>query len=160
MNILRVAPQREFHVRDELIWRCVPAFVPVEFTSTRYPSGREVDRVCPLMRGYVFADAGASLELWPVIGATDGVVGAIWVDGRLAALSADEMRAVETLSKPLEREQQPIWARGDLIAIRRGAWAQLSATVDRIEGGRVVAIVTLFGKDSEVRLPMDQIERA
>ena len=157
MHILRVMPQREFRVRDQLHDLGLAAYVPIEFQTTWYPKGRSVTRRLPLIRGYVFA----AVDDWMPVRAIAEVTGALLLDGAPVTLTAAEMAAVEALSRPMQRAiPSATWVRGDAVTIRRGAWAQLTGVVDRIERGKVVAVVEMFGKRSEVRLDPAVVEAA
>lgn len=147
-TILRSAPVAEFKARDEL-HRCgLAAYVPVEFQVARYGRGRETVRRSPIIRGYVFASV--PLEAWREVAAVREIKGALLVEGRPARLSQTEVDAVELLSRPLHRANRTGWSPGDRVAIQRGAFATLEGVVRRIERGRVVTALTMFGRVVEV----------
>ncbi len=158
-HILRAAPRSEFKIRDELHWLGLSALVPVEFSVASFGKGREAIRKAPIVRGYVFADV--SPRDWSSIAAIREVKGAMLINDRPATLHASEVEALELLSKPLHRPNSSRLRPGDQVAIRRGAFASLRGVVDRIEkNGKVVAMVELFGKWSEVKLRPQDLEAA
>lgn len=151
-TVLRTTPIGEFRARDALHQIGLDAYVPVEFSISKFGRGREAIRRHPIARGYVFARVPA--EAWRHLVPIPEIRGAILVGEAPVRLSQAEIDAVELLSRPLERIRRrgPQWAPGDRAVIRKGAWAQLSAVVSRIERGRVVADVHMFGRTMQVRL--------
>ena len=156
MNILRVSPCSEFRVRDALHRMGWSAFVPVEFSASRFGRGRESIRRAPVARGYVFATVQDWLALKPI----REVKGAICVEGRPYLLTGAQTAALELLSRPLARANAKGWSPGDIARVRRGAWTEFEAVVRSIRKGKVVATVQLFGKACEVTLTPDQLEAA
>lgn len=159
MEILKVAPSSEFRVRDELHRMGRNAFVPVEFSVSRFGKGRETIRKSPVIRGYVFAAIpdiawDGTRRLLPQI------KGKIGIDGRPTTLTASQMAAVELLSRPVERANRTGWSPGDKVRVRRGAYAELEAVVAEIKRGTVIAHVELFGKTHSVRVPLQSLEAA
>lgn len=157
-TILRTAPCAEFKARDGLHCRGLPAVVPVEFQTTSYGRGRENIRKAPVIRGYVFADV--ALDQWATVHAVREVKGAIMIGDRPATLTPHEVSAIELLSRPLDRHRGVRWRPGDVVAIRRGAFAALEGVVKRIERGRVIAELSMFGKAMQVPIDADQLEAA
>lgn len=151
-TVLRTTPIGEFRVRDGLHQIGLDAYVPVEFSVSKFGRGREAIRRHPIARGYVFARV--PFDAWHRLSSIREIRGAILVGERPVTLSQAEIDAVELLSRPLERPRGKgrQWSPGDRAVIRKGAWAQLSAVVSRVERGRVVAAVEMFGRTMEVRL--------
>lgn len=161
-HVLRVRPGSELACRDALhLDMQRHALVPVEIVRRESRRRKMFHVRQPLVPGYVFArltDAD-----WPGVRLIKGVTGVLLTDARPATLSADQIEAVERLSRaaalPAGSERRAL-AAGDRVSIRRGPWAELSGVVEMIERGRVVALVDLLGTTSRVRLEPDAVEVA
>ena len=157
-HILLTQPQAEFKVRDDLHRRGIWALVPVEFRLGKGKDQRLLKR--PVLPGYCFA----AIENWSILDRMDGLRSrpVMMLDGLPAALSQREVNALEVLSRPLAAIRAPRKLRpGDRIKIKVGAFADLSACVDRItKQGKAVAIVELFGRPSPVVLNRNEYEAA
>lgn len=150
-TVLKTTPIGEFRARDALHERGLSAYVPVEFAVNKYARGKEAIRRVPIVRGYLFADVPDGA--WRQVGAIREIRGAILVGEQPVRLSQAEIDAVELLSRPLVRPRKGHqWAPGDRAVVKRGAWAHLNAVVARVERGRVVADIQMFGRALEVRL--------
>ena len=158
MIILRVSPNSEFRVRDDLHRLGLAALVPVEFTVSRFGKGKETIRKAPVIRGYVFA--GLDVHDWSSVTAIREVKGALWIDGRPARLTGSQTAALELLSRPAQRANSSGWSPGDKVRVRRGAFAELDAIVSQIKRGHVIATVQMLGKAHTVKLDADQLEAA
>lgn len=171
MVILRVSPNSEFRVRDDLHQLGLSALVPVEFKLIRkwvtvwvMRNGVEIAEKQqrflkqPVIRGYVFA--GLDVCDWASVTAIREVKGALWIDGRPARLTGTQTAALELLSRPANRSNASGWSPGDITRVRKGAWTEFEAVVQSIKKGKIVAIVNLFGRPNEVTLSPDQLEPA
>ena len=168
MVILRVSPNSEFRVRDELHKLGLSALVPVEFRSYRVVNKSfdrrqitDVDvkhRKLPVIRGYVFA--GLDVHDWASVTAIREVKGALWIDGRPARLTGTQTAALELLSRPAQRANASGWSPGDKVRVRRGAYGELEAIVSQIKRGHVIATVEMMGKLHTVKLNPYQLEAA
>lgn len=157
-HILKVRPCSEFKVRDGFIDREIATYVPVEFAASRFGRGSKTVRKAPVIRGYVFADIG--LGDWHVLSKLREVVGAVFVDGRPAALTQRQVDALELLSRPFARANAAGWAPGDRARVRRGAFAELEGIVSEIKKGKVIMSVELLGKVHSVPVSEDSLEAA
>lgn len=158
-HILLTTPGNEFKVRDELHRKGVWALVPVEFRLSKGKDKRAMKR--PVLPGYCFA----AIENWAVIDRMDGLRSrpTLMIEGRPAALTTGEVSALEVLSRPLAAIRSPgkRLRPGDRIKIKVGAFATLTALIDRISTkGKAVAIVELFGRPSPVVLSRNEYEAA
>lgn len=156
MHILKVRPCSEFKARDELHRLGMTAYVPVEFSTSKFGRGRETIRKAPVVRGYVFA----AVNDWTVVRAVREVTGALIINDRPATLTPTQSAALELLSRPLERANSHGWNPGDRVRVRRGAFAELDAIVSQIKRGHVIATVEMMGKTHTVKIAMDQMEAA
>lgn len=157
--ILRCRPCSEFKARDAMtLDHRIAAYVPVEFSSSRFGKGRETVRRHPVVRGYVFAAIGE--QGWASLGKVREITGAVFVDGRPARLTQRQVDAIELLSRPLERANSSGWSPGDRVRVRRGAYAELEAVVAEIKRGTVIGKTEMFGKVHVVRLRPEDLEAA
>lgn len=150
-TILLTTPQSEFRVRDELIERGAPTYVPVEFRWSRGEKKRPIRR--PVIPGYVFA----SIDNWAMIfGRPLNGLGArpvLLIEGVPSRLSPAAVTALIALSKPIRGPER--------VRLKLGHLTDLQADVARITAkGQPVALVTMFGKSHEVTLEPGQWEAA
>jgi len=156
-RILKVAPCSEFKVRDALTLDLgLSAYVPVEFKVQRYSGNREGYRRRVIIGGYVFA----AIDDWAALEAIREVKGAIFADGRPATLTGSQIAAIEALSQPYKQQRRRGWSAGDKARIKRGQFAELQAIIDRIDKGKIITVVEMFGKQHALRLDPDQLEAA
>jgi len=180
-HILLTTPGSEFKVRDELHRKGAWASVPVEFRLSKRKNHRPQRR--PVLPGYCFAIIDNwSVLLQPTIrtvrqgaddfthepGAPRPIDGLrarpiVMLDGKPAILTEDEIAAVLLLSRPLAaiKSTGTKLRPGDRIKIKVGAFAELSALIDKVSTkGKVVAVVELFGRPSPVVLDRNEYEAA
>lgn len=158
-HVVRVAPNREFAVRDDMHAVGMPAVVPVQFTHRKVrKDGTVTYRRKPVMPGYVMACFRDSAD-WCHAIKIRGYKGVIWLDGSPYRLSQASLDSVLMLSKPAQAVRRDHGVKiGDAIRIKRGAHAELSGIVEDISRGKVVARVPLIGgREHRVTLDYDQL---
>ena len=156
--ILTTTPQTEFPARDKMIELGIAALVPVEFRMKQRAKVKSFVKR-PVLPGYLFACIGPNE--WAAVSAIDGVRLPLRVDGRWATLTPLQVSALETLSQPAQQRQGGHNYRlGDRIRIRRGAMAQLEAVIASLDGGQIVAVVSMFGKEHRVQVAPEHVGAA
>lgn len=157
-TILTTTPQTEFRARDELHRLGLSALVPVEFRMRQAARMKSFVRR-PVLPGYLFAQIGP--DDWSAVRAIDGVRLPLQANGRWCTLSPVQVSALELLSQPAEQRQTGHRYRlGDRIRIRRGAMAELEAVIASLDGGHIVAVAQMFGKEHRVKISPSQMETA
>lgn len=153
--ILTTTPQTEFRARDEMHRLGIAALVPVEFRMRQCATVKSFVKR-PVLPGYLFACIGPNE--WAVVRAIDGVRLPLRSDGRWATLTPSQVSALETLSQPAkQRQSNHSYRIGDRIRIRRGAMAELHAVIASLEGGQIVAVVSMFGKEHRVQVAPEHV---
>jgi transcription antitermination factor NusG len=153
--ILTTAPLTEFRARDEMIELGIAALVPVEFRMRQWAKVKRFTRKT-VLPGYLFALIGPAD--WAAVRAIDGVRLPLRSDGRWATLTPSQVLALETLSQPAQQGQiDHNYRLGDLIRIRRGAMAELEAVIASLDGGQIVAVVSMFGKEHRVQVAPEHV---
>lgn len=158
-HVIKVAPQREFYVRDEMHDAGMPALVPVRFASRKVrmePGGIKWVRKA-VMPGYVVA-CFRGPEDWQAVRSIRGYHGVIYVDDKPYRISNDAIPAIAALSVPaLALQRDRSIKKGDEIKVKRGAFAELRGIIEDIKKGKVVAVVEMFGKPNRVVLDYEQL---
>lgn len=155
-TVLLTAPQREFHVRDDLTLSDVPAYVPVEFRLGKGRVSRTLKR--PIAPGYVFAD----IADWGMLRNVDGLRSrpVLAIDGQPVAVSPAELHAIMELSRPsseLVRGSIRLTP-GQRVEIKRGNLITINGIIDRIlKRGRAIALVEMMGKTHEITITEDMV---
>ena len=153
--ILTTAPLTEFRARDEMHRIGIAALVPVELRMKQWVKVKRFTRKA-VLPGYLFALIGPAD--WAAVRAIDGVRLPLRSDGRWATLTPSQVSALETLSQPAQQGQSDHSYRlGDLIRIRRGAMAELEAVIASLDGGQIVAVVSMFGKEHRVQIAPEHV---
>lgn len=156
--LIRVQAGRERIIRDELHTLGHRALVPVRI-DTRRIRGRTAHVPRPLMPAYVAA--GFVDPPWFDLARIRGWYGPVRIGDRLATLSPSEVAAVElmSVSRPLQLAASRV-SPGDIIRIKRGAYAELAALVQRLDGAGVVVTVDMFGKAHTLTIDEALVEAA
>lgn len=136
------------------------SFLPLEECTTR-SRGRFRTALRPLFPGYVFVKFSAACGGWRAINATRGVTRLVGFGDRPAPVSADLVEAIrsrcDTAGQLLVRED---YAKGDVVRLRTGPFAEFAATVERISPDRrVCVLLDLMGRQARVAVPPDGLRR-
>lgn len=175
--VLRVASNKEDSVKETLLRkikiegldnRVARILVPTEKKKTM-KAGRTRVTETKLYPGYVFVemkledDGRIPQDVFFLIKETTGVGDFIGTAGRPAAMLMHEVEKMIAAAKPVE-EQPEIkmeFAPGDPVKITDGAFENMDGNVDKLlpEQGKVVVVVTIFGRATPVELEYWQIEK-
>lgn len=175
--VLRVASNKEDSVKETLLRkikiegldnRVARILVPTEKKKTM-KAGRTRVTETKLYPGYVFVemkledDGRIPQDVFFLIKETTGVGDFIGTAGRPAAMQMHEVEKMIAAAKPVE-EQPEIkmeFAPGDPVKITDGAFENMDGNVDKLlpEQGKVIVIVTIFGRATPVELEYWQIEK-
>lgn len=161
-TILTCRPQTEFAARDELHGLGFSALVPVEFRMRQVAKATTFIRR-PVLPGYVFVGLTCAAD-WFQVRKVDGVRLPLQSNGRWATLTPTQVSALESLSQPGEHWRRGrighAYRLGDRIRIRRGAMAELEAVIASLDGGQIVAVAQMFGKEHRVKVKPEHVEAA
>lgn len=138
-HALKVRPQKERDVRNELFALGAHALVPVEFKPCTI-GRRRTHRIRPIAPGYVFAAWDGRVP-WGELRLVDGYVGPMAFGPRLATLTQAQVDALELLSTDAPGHAKALYRYkiGDRVRVERGARAEIMALVRALdERGAVV----------------------
>ncbi len=174
--VLRVASNREEHVRDALARKVEVEgvktvgriIVPTEQIK-RIRAGKQRVLRRKLYPGYVFMelepkeDGRIPDEVFFVIKETSGVGDFIGTEGVPTPMrDTDVAKMLREAEKPEDTPNIKVeFAKGDQVKIREGAFENFEGTVDSIdtERGVVRVIVTIFGRSTPLDIEYWQIEK-
>lgn len=174
--VLRVASNREEHVRDTLARKVEVEgvksvgriIVPTEQIK-RIRAGKQRVLKRKLYPGYVFMelepkeDGRIPDEVFFVIKETSGVGDFIGTEGVPTPMrDTDVAKMLREAEKPEDAPNIKVeFAKGDQVKIREGAFENFEGSVDSIdtERGVVRVIVTIFGRSTPLDIEYWQIEK-
>lgn len=179
--VLRVASNREEHVRDALERkvkiegledRIDRILVPMERRPA--PRGRTggkkfVER--KMYPGYVFIemvmeeDGSVGEDPWFLIRETAGVGDFIGPAGKPTAMKASDVEKMLMQVEKAGDDAAPIsveFDKGDMVKIKEGAFENFEGHVEEVlpEKGLIRVVVTIFGRATPVELEYWQVEKA
>lgn len=157
-HVLRTAPHRERWVGRELHRGLgIDWYVPIERRKLKL-RGRPIERIEPLIRGYVFA-RDISQGVWRDVRSIRGVIGWLERDGEPAILSDAEVRLIRDLERThnvqVSQSREIRYRIGDRVRVTAGPFATLETLLDAVRGQRV-RIASPIGP---VWMPTTVIER-
>ncbi len=178
---VRVAPNTEFRVLHALNQQDRPSLLPTEEKWIRKPNGKTDTKKFPLFSSYVFGGfTGSGLDAWAdfceirrrvnaaseLAGKAPPIIGVAGCGKKPSPLLADEISALEAISKPAGRHPDEIaFVVGQKIKIVKhpffdGAEAEIYALRVR-DGERIVrAILSRLGARVTVDLQLSSVQAA
>lgn len=110
-----------------------------------------------LLPCYVFIKIAYTNDLWFMITNTRGVTGFVGPNGRLLPLTDDEVKRMRLEKTEVTSIDMKV---GDGIIVTQGPLEGFSGKITQINisGQKIRAIVTMFGRETEVDLEFSQIE--
>lgn len=150
----------EWQVQKDMIKLGAKTIVPGEWEWRKGAKGKMVPAKRPALQGYVVA--GFDNVPWQALRLVSGLAGLISFDGTPAILSPQDRIAIAAMERPLNklRVASAKFETGQKVFIKRGPFAEIPAVVNSWKAGKVIAIVELFGKLSEVVVDDDSVEAA
>lgn len=148
--IMKNADNRNLH--DRILEVTIPLETVTEVTEK---GPKTVER--KVFPGYVLVKMAMDDETWHVIRNIRGVTGFVGSGSNDAIPLTD----AEVAALGVEKHEITVnYAVGDNVRITDGALSSSIGVVDKIdmERGKVVVIVSLFGRETPVELELDQIE--
>ncbi|MBI1371175.1 MAG: transcription termination/antitermination factor NusG [Phycisphaera sp.] len=176
--VLRVASNKEDSVKETLLRkikiegltdRVNRILVPTEKIKT-IKAGKQKVTERKLYPGYVFVemkledDGRIPQDVFFLIKETTGVGDFIGTAGRPAPMQPHEVeKMIQASKKPEEEPSYKLeFTPGDNVKIKEGPFENMDGTVDKLlpEQGKVIVVVTIFGRATPVEMEYWQIEKA
>jgi transcription antitermination factor NusG len=155
-----VAPQQEFRVQEDMIKLGARTLVPAEWVWRRVRNGAKPAALRrPVIPGYVFGAFVGGVPYQP-LRLVRGLKGLVGFGGVPSVIPSPAIPGLQALERPKDHQAPAKFRLGDAIRIKRGLHAELAAVVHGLQGGEVLAIVTLFGKSHSVRVNEREVEAA
>jgi len=123
------------------------------------------EKIKKIFPGYILIEMVMTDEAWFVVRNTPGVTGFIGSSGKGAKPTPLQPYEVDNILKNMGITKEKINAElkeGDKIKITDGPFVGMSGTIESIdlEQKLVNAIVDLFGQETSIEVPLDQVEKA
>ena len=111
--------------------------------------------------GYVFVEMVMDDETWHIIRSMPGVLGFVSSGNWPQPLQPSE---VERLLGRLSTKIEPVipqWARGDIVRVVDGPFAETTGRVEEVNQARqkLSVLIEIFGRDTPVQLDFNQVEK-
>ena len=160
-HAIRVVSSQEFKIRDELHRGLVTAVVPGRVVLRRVTrDGKRKPFLLPVIPGYVFAGF-RQCPAWSALAGIRGWIGPVGFDGAPARLTSADVACIMRFDRTMDEVEPPSRVKvGDRVPYRVGRLGELRALVKRLEGGRVVLGVELFGSEREITVSVESVEAA
>jgi transcription antitermination factor NusG len=154
---LRVRYRSEIVVREALVRLGIDARAP-EQTVRVVRNGKKSKETRAVLPCYAFADAKI-FDQWDYVRELmPAVVGVMRIGDRYATVTSAELHAMRVLAE-VEAEPER-FTPGQALRMKRGARAELSVLFKRLEAGKVVIDVEMFGRTFEQRVDEAMVEAA
>ncbi|HPZ22235.1 MAG TPA: transcription termination/antitermination protein NusG [Bacillota bacterium] len=110
--------------------------------------------------GYVLVEMIMTDESWYVVRNTPGVTGFVGSGPRPIPLSESELRNIMKRIDDPEPLVKIRFSKGDNVKITRGPFAGVVAVVQEVlpDKGKVIVLVSIFGRDTPMEMDFDQVE--
>lgn len=167
---LRVPPQKEFVAREILKRKGVATFLPVERVWRRrnkYTKEKEL-RQFPLMPRYVFTGFPKRIPIWFDVFALPVITGVVGVNGDPQVLDEIGMARIMKLyenaidapkfEKHMATHKE--FAIDDSVQILGGPFDGLIVPVVSLFGAHAKVLISLFGGDMPVEIPIERLVAA
>lgn len=140
----------EWQVQKDLIKLGAKTIVPGDWEWRKGARGKMQPAKSPALQGYVVA--GFESVPWHALRLVTGVVGCVSFDGTPAIVTSADRMAIAAMERPLNKIKltHPKFTPDQKVMIERGPHAEIPAVVKAWQAGKVVAIVDMLGKPSEV----------
>lgn len=141
--------------------RVVDIQIPTEELTEVKDGGQRVTKESKVFPGYVLVRMDMDDHTWSVVRNTPGVTGFVGVDGKPIPLSRQEFDKIMRRDAPGETPKRTTVSLepGQVVKVTSGALADFDGTVADVnaETGKVRVMVTIFGRETPVELPFDQV---
>lgn len=168
---LAVHATREELAAEQLSEWGVTTFVPMEtlrvkVVESRHARGRRrcrfEDVTRPLMRGYVFGGF-RGVPAWGEVRRVKFVRGVVGIDGRPVSVpNCDIERFMRAMGDGTFTETRPEIGPGDRVKLTEGPFkgfpAEVVDVVEKAWGAEAMLLLWLFGQETAVRAPLDELE--
>jgi transcriptional antiterminator NusG len=134
--------------------------VPVE-EEVRFVEGKRRTVRKKVFPGYVFVEMNMDDRTWYLLRNTSGVTGFVGSEGQRqpTPLPRDE---VESILKAIGEDTlraRPVWEVGEVVRVLTGPFAELTGKIEKTDAarGKLVVLISIFGRDTPVELDFSQV---
>lgn len=175
--VLKVQSNRERSIRDNILRRIKmedmgeffgEIFIPTEKVVETKGGSRRV-REQKLLPGYIMIEMDLNDESWHLVRSTSGVGDFTGAAGKPIPMSDEEVRrwfgGEEVEAEKVEEKPRPVVkfdvAVGDHVKVKEGAFESFEGVVDSMDDltGKLVVIIEIFGRSTDVELEHWQVEK-
>jgi transcription termination/antitermination protein NusG len=134
--------------------------VPVE-EETRNRNGRRATIKRKVFPGYVLIEMELDDQTWYLVKNTIGVTGFVSSGNKPVPLQDREVQDILDALSGDKRLTSPQWAKGEVIRVTSGPFADFNGTIEEIntDKQKVKVLISIFGRDTPVELDFNQIEK-
>lgn len=175
--VLKVQSNRERSIKDSILRRIKmedmgeffgEIFIPTEKVVETKGGSRRV-REQKLLPGYIMIEMDLNDESWHLVRSTSGVGDFTGAAGKPIPMADEEVRrwfgGEEVEAEKVEEKPRPVVkfdvAVGDHVKVKEGAFESFEGVVDSMDDltGKLVVIIEIFGRSTDVELEHWQVEK-
>ncbi len=176
--ILKVQSNRERSIRENILRRIKmedmgeffgEVFIPTEKVVETKGGGRRV-REEKLLAGYMMIEMELNDETWHLVRSTSGVGDFAGAAGKPIPMQSAEVRRwlgqeEVAVDKAEEKSTRPVVkfdiAIGDHVKVKEGAFESFEGVIDSMDdvSGKVIVVIEIFGRPTDVELEHWQVEK-
>lgn len=175
--VLKVQSNRERSIKDNILRRIKmedmgeffgEIFIPTEKVVETKGGSRRV-REQKLLPGYIMIEMDLNDESWHLVRSTSGVGDFTGAAGKPIPMADEEVRrwfgGEEVEAEKVEEKPRPVVkfdvAVGDHVKVKEGAFESFEGVVDSMDDltGKLVVIIEIFGRSTDVELEHWQVEK-
>lgn len=136
--------------------------IPTETVTEIKESGRRVENEKKVFPGYVLVRMEMDDRSWAAVRNTPGVTGFVGSQGNPAPLTRDEFNKImKRTSTSAPKKTTSSFEVGQSVKVTNGPLADFDGTISEVsvETGKVKVMVSIFGRETPVELPFDQVAK-
>ena len=158
--VIRSKPREESIAQAQLERQGYRVYFPRVLQAARV-RGRWVDRIEPLFPRYLFLQTDVQAQSLAPIRSTVGVTDIVRFGAEYATIRDEVVQELMNGAEPetgLHRLRKPLFVRGACVRISEGPFNGLEGVFEFHEGGdRVLVLLEVLGRQTRVRIPIDQV---
>ena len=111
--------------------------------------------------GYLLIKMIVDDDSWLVVRTTQGITGFVGMGNKPTPLSEAEVAAIKQFVQSGTPKHKANFSVGEAVKITEGSFADFLGTVDKIDEahGKIIVLVSIFGRETPVELDMLQIKK-
>jgi transcriptional antiterminator RfaH len=155
--LIQTKPKQEFRALEHLKNQGYTCFLPT-LQLEKIRRGKVEVCIDPLFTRYLFIQLDTVVSNWFPIRSTRGVNNLVTFGGKFATLPD---ACVETLQSAPQVIHQPLFERGERVAIATGAFAGLEGIYQLSDGeARAMVLIELMNRPQKLTFAMDMLRKA